>query len=154
MISRKLHSRTKIFFPNPYVVRIQYINLTGAIDNYRKIIKNTYNLIKGTWGYSTLEDESVEIKDANESVLTSYKVSMNNQTLGAFWGVSSFMVKRGYICFKDEIDAMQFRLMIDANAIRVNMWPVKWFTIHEYIEIPDEEISDLLPEIKCTDKYT
>jgi hypothetical protein len=44
---------------------------------------------------------------------------------------------RGYICFADELDALQFRLSISAGSRQVKMWPERWFTIHEVVDVDE-----------------
>jgi len=140
MSVKKLHSRTKIFFPKPYVVRLDYSNIVAdeAMTDYRKLTRQAYKLLKGTWGYCQLEYEQVKIKDEFKHPAPpgpNHFAVMIPPGIG----VSSFdsdyqRVARGYICFADELDALQFRLSISANAIQVLMWPERWFTIHEIVE--------------------
>ncbi len=131
-MTRRYHGNTKIFFPNPYVIRVSYSNdipEQTVNDNYRKVIRQAYKLIKGTWGYTTLEYESFSIK--KESVLSA---PVGVHTLFD----SDYVARRGYFCFKDEMDALQFRLSIDTNSVHIHMWPSeRKFIIHEYLE-PDE----------------
>ena len=140
MSVKKLHSRTKIFFPNPYVVRLEYpdLNLDAAMADYRKLTRQAYKLLKGTWGYCQLEYEQVKIKDESKHPVPPSPnpfAGMNHQQIIANLFESDYQsVSRGYICFADELDALQFRLSISANAIRVFMWPERRFTIHEMVE--------------------
>lgn len=139
MITKLLHTRTKIFFSNPYVVRIEYKDNQSESDirtDYRKITRNAYKLITGTWGYSELEHEFITPRSPNPALLAGSNGTSMNQVL---WALSddSIFVYRGYFCFKDELDALQFRLTIDTRAIQVKMWPTLWFTIHEIVEIDE-----------------
>ena len=119
-MSRKIHTRTKIFFKNPYVVRVEYAEsgYQEATVEYSKLTRKTYRLMQGTWGHTTLEHE-----------LTRNIFSAGN----ALDDTYDYGKLRGYFCFQDEDDALQFRLSIDATAIKVNMWPERWFTVHEVI---------------------
>jgi hypothetical protein len=119
-MTRRLHTRSGIFFNNPYVVRVDYAD--GSINDnaefekhYHTLCKKTYALTDDTWGCSPLVT-SVDVGDDNISVR--YTV-------------------RGYFVFKNKIDALQFKLSCDITNIRVHMWPSKLeFTIHEFIEDP------------------
>lgn len=122
---KSLYTNSQIFFPDPYVIRIEYKDMEDAesIESYRKIIRKTYELIEGTWGYSKLVYEYYD--DTN--------ISLSNVN-GIYQQISQHYIKHlqhGYICFKDEMDALQFRLSIDTTVIRVFMWPKNLkFTIH------------------------
>ena len=136
-----LHTRTKIFFPDPYVVRMEYsheISMDQAEADYRKVTRNAYRLIHGTWGYSKLEYEQVQVKDEHGHRAPPGPAHFNGmnqqQVLSSLFNTDWAHVMRGYLCFKDELDALQFRLSIDTRAMQVNMWPTRWFTIHEMVE--------------------
>ena len=135
-MTKLLHTKSKIFFPNSYVVRIEYgegFTDIAAEAEYRKIIRAAYKLIHGTWGYSALHSELT-----NESL-----DSQSNGISYQDW-VYSF---RAYFCFKDEMDALQFRLTIEARAIQVVMWPKNTlFTIHEIVETAASNTSDILSQ--------
>lgn len=127
-MTKKLHTKSKIFFKNPYVVRVQFDpNTREDVEQaYRKIWKRAYREIKGTWGYSPLELEHVPSKAEDNTA------GFNGVNLQMLFGTNFFY--RGYFCFKDEIDALQFRLSIDTTSTHVNMWPSRLFTIHELEE--------------------
>lgn len=131
-MTRLLHTRSKIFFPNPYVVRVEYerdMPMTDSEADYRKLTRRAYKLISGTWGYSSLEYE--ELKTGKDDPVGPIVIGNPGIVFISDFGV----VSRGYACFKDEDDALQFRLMNGAKAIRVHMWPAKrLFTIHEMVE--------------------
>ena len=116
-MTRRLHTLSKIFFDNPYVVRVEYtggpIGINDAFEkHYNSLCKKIYTLMEGTWGHSPL------ICD----VFTEDDLSIR------------FTV-RGYFIFKDEMDALQFRLSCDITNVRLLMWPSKLkFTIHEFVE--------------------
>lgn len=108
-MTRLLHTRSKIFFNNPYVVRVEYQTESDLAieDHYRKLCKKTYMLMDGTWGHSPVIFDVLPIN---------YAV-------------------RGYFVFQSEDDALQFKLSCDITNIRVFMWPTKIeFTIHEFVE--------------------
>jgi hypothetical protein len=125
--SKQLHIGVKIFFENPYVVCLEHtgfnfpnMNLSG----FRKILKSTRNLIQGTWGYSNPEFETLALKESD--------LDANGlPTLASLFTSPEFRL-RSYWVFKDEIDALQFRLSVGETARRVHMWPQdKTFTIYE-----------------------
>jgi hypothetical protein len=119
-MTKLLHTRSKIFFPNPYVVMVEYTDSpTGDVSmyekHYRNLCKKTYTLMDGTWGCTPL--------------VTDVNVAEDNISIG-------FTV-RGYFVFKNEIDVLQFRLSCDMTNRRVFIWPSKLdFTIHEFVEDP------------------
>ena len=110
---KRLHTRVKIFFPNPYVVRLDHDDKSGdqELVSFMKLTTRERQLIYGTWGFSRPEYEVVNSNDPG------YKYMC-----------------RSYWCFKDEMDALQFKLITEGNAVRVYMWPKKLFTIHEVVE--------------------
>lgn len=123
MITRKLHANSKIFFPDPKVIRIEYLDLIAVESpesNYKKITRQAYRTINGTWGYSGLQYETLrETKYSHDSIES------------LFEDCGSCM--RGYICFADEMDLLQFKLMATTSMTQVFMWPVRTFLIHEVI---------------------
>lgn len=139
---KKLHTRTKIFFPNPYVVRVEYpadMMIEKAEAEYRKIIRSTYKLIQGTWGFCQLEQELVKVKNEFNHPAPPGSPAHLAGMVPTLVVVSLFNpdyqnLTRGYLCFKDELDALQFRLTISADSMQVVMWPERWFTIHEVVE--------------------
>lgn len=142
-MTRLLHSRSKIFFTNPYVVRMEYLMTYQSSDmieaDYRKVTRNAYKLIRGTWGYSALDYEVIKVKDdyeqANPPGAQHFNGMSHQQMIASLFDPDWVNVMRGYICFKHEEDALQFRLTIDARARQVVMWPEKTlFTIHEVVE--------------------
>jgi len=141
MMVKKLHTNTKIFFPDPYMVRIEFADTVQheAEAEYRKITRSAYKLIKGTWGYTQLEYESWQTKNDTEPydpVLTTTSASLSNIFSSLF--DNNYITRlRGYICFADEMDALQFRLSISARSQQVTMWPKREFTIHEVVEIDE-----------------
>lgn len=127
---KRLHTRTKIFFPDPYVVRVQYgsdIAFDQAELKYRTLTKRVYKEIKGTWGYSKLEYEQI-----SQNTPTTQSNIGNIVVYSSF--IDSMFAYRGYFVFEDEMDALQFRLSLDTSAVHVKMWPETWFTIHEVMK--------------------
>src|SRR5271165_4189356 len=117
-MSRKIHPKTKIFFKDPYVVRIDHNDRDGiyipAETNpyFRELKTKTYKLVKGTWGYSLPQFE----KGPNDKLDLLASLFTSNMVLRSYW------------CFEDELDALQFRLMIGEPATHVHVWPEKYFT--------------------------
>lgn len=136
---KRLHTNSKIFFPDPYMVRLEFpntpIDVAGA--EYRKIIRSAYKLLRGTWGYCQLEMETWRIGE-NSSPPTPHHNPMagmsHAQILASLFDTDYVSSLRGYVCFADEMDALQFRLSISTKAQQVFIWPKKEFTIHEVIE--------------------
>lgn len=138
-MTKRLHTRTKIFFKNPYVVRVQYDSnmLDSDVEKrYRTLCRRAYKEIKGTWGYSNLEYEQQRGPSPSSVVQTVPGFNGANLVIQHLFDDYNF-VQRGYFVFKDEMDALQFRLSIDTSSLSVKIWPERWFTIHELIE--DEE---------------
>lgn len=137
---KRLHSRTKIFFPNPYVLRLEYplVSPEQATAEYWKLTRQAWKLLEGTWGYSQLQQEQIKIKDEFKDnalqVSTHFAGMTPIQQIAVLFNSDYQNVLRGYLCFSDKLDALQFRLMIPTNAIQVSMWPERWFTIHEIVE--------------------
>lgn len=121
-MTKKLHTHTKIFFPHPYVVRVDHEELGNynapLPKSYTDLKSRAYKLIQGTWGVSGPNFEMIGDPVANVTAI-----------------FSTISVMRSYWCFQNEVDALQFRLMVGTNAIQVRMWPESvWFTIHEVEE--------------------
>jgi len=135
---RAIRTNSEIFFPDPIVVRVQFsadITETAAHYKYSSITRQTYKLIKGTWGHSRLEMESVK-RTADAPPQASMNSNHRLISLAALFGDSDIEIRyRGYFCFTDEMDVLQFRLTIDETARDVKMWPTHVrFTIHEFLE--------------------
>lgn len=140
-MTRLLHTNSKIFFQNPYVLRIEYdssISREDAEKSYRKLMRSAYKLLNGTWGYSSLEYETCKIKNDHGQTAPpgpNHFNGMNHgQIISSLFNPDWQEVLRSYVCFKDEADALQFRLSISQAAIQVKMWPSRLFTIHEVVE--------------------
>jgi hypothetical protein len=131
-MAKRLLTKSKIFFPNPYVVRLDHEE-TGATTmsvSYRSALKIARKNLGGTWGCSQPEYEVIQkISPVDFTALTSA-----NQLTAIFTG-SGDGKYRSYWCFADEMDALQFRLSVECPAIQVFMWPDRWFTV---TEITDE----------------
>jgi len=153
-MTKLLHSRSKIFFPNPYVVRVEYLSNQPEYvieADYRRVTRRAYKLIQGTWGYSPLDTDVIQIK--NDHGHTSppgsnhFNGMSQHQIMTSLFDPDWQTVYRGYCCFKDELDALQFRLSIDTRAIQVVMWPKNIvFTIHEVMEIDASNTPGILPQ--------
>jgi hypothetical protein len=115
---KKIHSNVKIFFANPYVVRVTHEQEEPNAElEFGKLTRKIYKLIHGTYGHTKLLYEEDKGDPFSLNSLFVYNP-----------------VRRSYWCFKDEQDALQFRLMVGNSATRVHMWPECLFTIHEIIE--------------------
>jgi hypothetical protein len=127
-MKRLLHTRQKIFFPNPYVLRVEYVNdWPAAKSTHRKIASHAYKVIRSTWGYCNLGYESSRI-NVNPTV----GVGINgNQIIHSIFDYDTTIVPVAYFCFEDYADVIQFMLSVDARAKQVQIWPDNLFTIHE-----------------------
>ena len=139
-MGKRLHTNTKIFFPNPYMVRVEFpiVPAEEANAEYRKILRYAYKSLKGTWGYSTLEFETWQTEPQDpEPDPAPTPVTVLANIISAPYNPGHMSVLRGYICFEEEIDALQFRLSLSAKSRQVTMWPKREFTIHEVVETDD-----------------
>lgn len=145
---RLLHTQSKLTFTG-YVVRLDYKDLAfeDAEKEHRKTCRSAYKLLKGTWGFSQLTQETICIKpDQNQPTTAIGKPYGSGhfagmtpaQAISSLFDQDWVLVTRAYFAFKDEADALQFRLSVNSNAIRVHIWPKLEFTIHEVVE--DEDI--------------
>jgi hypothetical protein len=136
MTNRRIHTNTKIFFPNPYVVRLEYPDDTveSATPDFMKVRRRAYKQITGTWGHSLLQGELVTMaKDEKPPA------PVLSPLAGLFvYTDNTKFIPRAYFCFEDEMDVLQFRLSVDARAIQVYMWPKLMFTIHEFVTEEDQ----------------
>jgi len=140
-MAKLLHTRVKVPFANPYVVRVQYesdVTEEAAHAMFRKTMRTAYRLIEGSWGYSSLEYEEVKVKDEFNHPAPpgpGHFAGMHQQVqIASLFNPDYQRRLRAYIVFTDELDALQFRLSIDTNSVQVKMWPQRWFTIHEVVE--------------------
>lgn len=135
MTIKRLHTKSKIFFPNPYMVRVEFpTGEDNANWEYGKMIRSAYRLLQGTWGYSEL---AYEIWNTDPEPKIPFTQLTANQQIASLFAITTTdftSLLRGYVCFADEMDALQFRLTIDVKSIQVLMWPKKEFTIHEVVE--------------------
>ena len=132
-MTKRLFTQSKIYFNNPYVVRVDHEDAVGFAwgelesVSYRTLVKQIRNSIHGTWGYSKQIMEQTPVDSAAN-------ISFNN-VFGTMATSYSKSIICSYWCFKDEMDALQFRLTIGNNARQVLMWPDRIrFTIYELIE--------------------
>ena len=112
---KRLHVNSKIFFSNPTVIRVEYdCNKMSDVEiraAHRKQCRDTFNIIRGTWGHSHLLCEHKQVHSTDE------------------------IVRRSYFCFRDDSDALQFRLAAILPTFNVKLWPKILFTIHELDDI-------------------
>jgi len=106
-------------FPNPIVLQVEFSDLN--LKEFQRIKNRVYKTTKETWGCSILQPVILYIDLLPE------------KTSPTFYHNSTKIVYRAYFCFKDEIDALQIKL-INENVSRVYMWPKTSFQIHEYTD--------------------
>lgn len=125
-MTKRIHPNSRIFFSNPYVLRLTPEESMQMDADWRSLTRKAYKQIAGTWGHTALSTEYIQPYIAFSG--------MNAQQLAAPFTCNTYK-KRGYFCFKDELDALQFRLMVDSAAVRVHIWPSNCkFTIYEYVD--------------------
>ncbi len=142
-MTKKLHTKVKIFFPDPYVVRLDYPDTTleKAETEHRALVRHIYKNFSGTWGHTNLAYEMHQTKNDHKHPAppgpTHYAGMSPGAVLSSLFDSDWVQMIRTYFVFKDEMDATQFRLSIDTKAIRVHMWPSdRLFTIHEVTDEP------------------
>jgi hypothetical protein len=140
-MTRRLHIKSKLFFSEPYVVRLDYAGRSENeyLKEHSALVRKAYKHFKGTWAHSSVEFETVKIKDEFNNPAPpgpGHFVGMTPaMILGSLFDPDYIQVPRAYFAFKDSIDALQFRLTIESKAIQVKMWPsTKLFTIHEILD--------------------
>ena len=123
------------------MVRLEYSGkpYDTVVLEYRKIVRHAYKLLQGTWGWSALGPETIQIKNEHNHKFPPgprhFEGMSDTQMIVSLFNPDWQSVHRGYVCFKDELDALQFRLTIEAKARQVFMWPSDTvFTIHEVVE--------------------
>jgi hypothetical protein len=134
-VTKKLYTKSKIFFLDPYVVMVEYKDTTldMALRLHQTAMRTANKCIHGTWGYTTISEELVQLAPDNKV----------KNSMSWLFGNDAMMVCRAYVCFKNEIDALQFRLSLNTSAHQVLMWPSNaTFTIFEHTEVSDDETSD------------
>ena len=116
---REIILNSKIFFPNPYVIRMIHQESDDSLGFSRVLMKarKLYNGV--TWAYSSKPE--YESKSSGEVTSTSPWASSYVVELVSYWA------------FVDHQDALQFLLSIGDRAKQVTIWPstVK-FTIYLY----------------------
>lgn len=122
-----MHFASKMFIPNPYVVRVEYKKGNGVdmdIADFRKILKKVRPLIYATWGYTDPVWEKISNTDDSTPVIVGANFT---------WRAPDFYL-RSYWVFSDELDALQFRLSVGESAQKMQIWPKNTkFTIIEFI---------------------
>lgn len=143
-MSKLIHTNSSIFFSNPYVLRLDFPDKTydTALREYLKNNRKAYRLMGGTWGHTTLEMEMVRFKHDHETLNAPgpgfFGAMLTPAVISSLLDPDFKQIPRGYLCFADELDALQYRLTVEANAIHVLMWPTdRKFTIHEVVETDD-----------------
>lgn len=128
---KRLYTKTKIFFPNPYVIRLDHDGPDSTVvsSSFRYALKMARKNIQGTWGYCEPEHEIIRTMPA----VNVNAMNIQNQLQTVFSEIGEVKM-RSYWCFADKIDALQFRLAVGTTATHVNMWPERWFTIQEVAE--------------------
>lgn len=122
----KIHTASKMFLTNPYVVRVKHPESVSP-DNqnlsvFRNLLKAAKLTINDTWGYTNPTFEIIKTNGDEISLgYLTYKLPVS--------------VFHSYWVFTNELDALQFRLTAGENASRVHMWPTKLkYTIVEYFK--------------------
>jgi hypothetical protein len=107
-----------------------------AEGEYSKLTRQTYRLIKGTWGYCPLKPEMVRVKDESDhlALLNPLHITNGSPVISPLYDPDFQHQCRGYLCFADELDALQFRLTVFTTSRQVLMWPERRFTIHEVVK--------------------
>lgn len=137
-MTKRLHAGTKIFFPNPYVLRLTYDSVGAHEFEWNQLMRRAYKVITGTWGHTSIEFETFQKSNKHNHPAppgSGHFVGMSpTAVIGSLFESDWVSEPRAYVCFKHEMDALQFRLTIDTKAIRVNMWPSdRLFRIHEVV---------------------
>lgn len=138
-MTRRLHTNSKIFFKDPYVLRLDYSpDIVDVDSNYRTLIRRAYRLMQGTWGYSIIFREHAKIKnDYNQTFPPGpnhFKGMAQNLVISSLFNPDWVLIPRAYLCFEDKDDALQFRLSVAESALHVKIWPSCLFTIHEVLK--------------------
>lgn len=120
---RRIHTESKIFFKESYVCRVRFplaqYEYIAAVAEFSKTRKRLYNVTGNTWGHSKIYSENIR----------EFSFDKMNEACVEY---------RGYICFSNELDVLQFLLGAKDNVQRVSVWPDRvTFTIHEVL--PDNE---------------
>lgn len=137
-MTRRLLTKSKIYFANAHVVRLDYTSspeLDKCRAEHKKVCKNIYTLIKGTWGFSdvTVEWVRVRFNYPEQRGHNDYRDMSQDAVIASLLEPDWIPVPRAYICFSQEEDMLQFRLSTAITCQPVSMWPdTVLFTIHEY----------------------
>ena len=121
-----MHYASKMFIPNPYIVRVGHKQSSKSIDTmelteYYSILKRERGILQATWGYSAPVWEMTTVTEK----------SPNNVT----WVLPDYYL-RSYWAFSDDADALHFRLSVGEHAQQMFIWPIKTlFTIYEYVDV-------------------
>jgi hypothetical protein len=125
MVSR-LHTKSKIIIPDPFVIRVDHDFSAGDFSAFRHFPKLARQRAFSTWGYSQPINETVRLKK-QEPILN------NAQLLASIFDNDVAVIVRSYWFFEDKMDATSYRLSIGEKAQHVHMWPeTLLFTIFEH----------------------
>lgn len=105
---KKVHVKTKIFFKDPYVIKVIFnIHQADHISQFQSMVSSVRKSKGDTWGYIPPEMEVI-----------------NPETFE--FNLSSYWV------FKDKMDAASFMLKYGDISTHIHMWRASLaFTIHE-----------------------
>jgi hypothetical protein len=112
-MTKQLYTGAKIPFDKPYVLLLDHD--TADLADFSKILKSARSNITGSWGHSYPEQETLwsHIQDRSPGMYPTLEFRT-----------------RSYWVFRDEIDALQFRLSVK-ESIHVHMWPSRTkFTVY------------------------
>lgn len=126
----KMHFQTRLFIPNPYVVRVDHGTGDGFhfdLKEFRRVLSSLKKTVTSTWGYSDPiwerhilpEDNTLTISTPTYYNAVNVHVFENRQV--SYW------------VFSDTIDALQLKLIVGDKSMSTQMWPSNLkFTITEY----------------------
>lgn len=136
-----MHINAKMFIPNPYVIKVYHPDISAIsadMTEFRRVLKNARISAGDTWGYSNPGGEHISLTQ-EEFNRKQFPTSpyVNVHTLSNYLFFS-------YWFFKDDQDALQFRLITGNTAKQVFIWPSsRTFTITEFIETIDSDYQSI-----------
>ena len=126
-MSYKLHIASRMFLTDPYVVRVRHPESVSYesqnLSEFRRLLKTAKLMIRDTWGYSNPVFEIIKTDGEEFTMFGNVLFNVPITECHSYW------------VFTNELDALQFRLMVGENAIQMHMWPnnIK-YTITEYVD--------------------
>ncbi len=132
--NRKILQQQVIDQSGFYVVCVDYYwdDHNIKIADFRAILRrcrDTFTVAQ--WGYTDPAHEYV-MEKPDDALPATTGVNKLNALLLAFGGYTK-TVFRSYWAFKDEVDALQFRLLVGERAKHVHMWSAQLrFTMYTY----------------------